>query len=49
MQGRQPPVQAHATQWENKFKLDIPKFQGCLKPEEFFVTEKIEKIDKKGG
>ena len=29
------------------FKLDKPEFQGCLQPEEFLVTEKLEKIDKK--
>jgi hypothetical protein len=40
-------VQAHANQWENEFKLNIPEFQGCLQPEEFLVTKKIEKINKK--
>jgi hypothetical protein len=40
-------VQAHANQWENRFKLNIPEFQGWLQPEDFLVTEKIEKIDKK--
>ena len=44
---RQHRVQAHANQWENRFKLNIPEFQGWLQPEEFLVTEKIEKIDKK--
>jgi hypothetical protein len=27
----------------NGFKLNIPEFQGCLQPEEFLVTEKIDK------
>ena len=27
VQGRCPPVQAHANQWENGFKLNIPEFQ----------------------
>jgi hypothetical protein len=40
-------MQAHATRWVNGFKLNIPKFQGCLQPKEFCVIEKIEKIDKK--
>jgi hypothetical protein len=35
---RQHYVQAHATQWVNGFKLNIPKFQGCLQLEEFHVT-----------
>jgi hypothetical protein len=43
--GHQPLVQAQANWWESGFKLNIPKFQGCLQPEEFLVTEKIEKID----
>jgi hypothetical protein len=47
MQGRQPLAQAHATRWENGFKLDIPEFQGCLQPEEFLVTEKKKKKKKK--
>jgi hypothetical protein len=33
--GRQHCVQAHANQWENGFKLNIPKFQGDLEPKEF--------------
>ena len=44
---RQYRAQAHANQWENRFKLNIPEFQGWLQPEEFLVTEKIEKINKK--
>jgi hypothetical protein len=40
-------VQAQANRWESSFKLDIPEFQGCFKPKEFLVTEKIEKIKKK--
>jgi hypothetical protein len=36
-------TQAHANQWENRFKLNIPEFQGWLQLEEFLVTEKIEK------
>jgi hypothetical protein len=31
----------------NKFKLNIPKFQGWLQPEEFLVIEKLQKFDKK--
>jgi ribosomal protein S15P/S13E len=31
-------AQAHATQWENVFKLNILEFQGWLQPEEFLVT-----------
>ena len=42
-QGCQPPAQAHATWWENGFELDILESQGCLQPEEFLVTEKIDK------
>ena len=49
MQGRQPPVQAHATRWENGFELDIPEFQGCLQPKEFLVTEKIKENRQKEG
>jgi hypothetical protein len=45
--GYQPLVQAQANQWESGFKLNIPKFQGWLQPEEFLITEKIEKINKK--
>jgi hypothetical protein len=45
--GHQPLVQAQANRWESGFKLNIPEFQGWLQPEEFLVTEKIEKIDKK--
>jgi hypothetical protein len=45
--GHQPLVQAQANRWESGFKLDIPEFQGCFQPEEFLVTEKIEKINKK--
>jgi hypothetical protein len=44
---RQYRAQAHANQWENGFKLNIPEFQGWLQPKEFLVIEKIEKIDKK--
>jgi hypothetical protein len=44
---RQYRVQAHANQWKNGFKLNIPEFQGWLQTVEFLVTEKIEKIDKK--
>jgi hypothetical protein len=40
-------AQAHANQWENGFKLNISESQGWLQPEEFLVTRKIEKIDKK--
>jgi hypothetical protein len=40
---RQHRAQAHANQWENKFKLNIPEFQGWLQPEEFLVIEKIDK------
>jgi hypothetical protein len=36
-------VQAHSNQWENGFKLNIPKFQGWLLLEDFLVTEKIDK------
>jgi hypothetical protein len=46
-QGHRSLTQAQATWWENGFKLEILEFQGCLQPEEFLVTEKIEKIDKK--
>ena len=35
MHRRQNHAQAHATWWVDKFKLDIPKFQGNLQPEEF--------------
>jgi hypothetical protein len=35
MQGRQHHTQAHATQWVDRFKLNIPEFQGDLQPEEF--------------
>jgi hypothetical protein len=45
--GHQPLVQAQANRWEFRFKLNIPEFQGWLQLEEFLVTEKIEKIDKK--
>jgi hypothetical protein len=31
----QPLVQAQANRWESHFKLDIPKFNGGLQPEEF--------------
>jgi hypothetical protein len=31
-------AQAHANQWENGFKLNIPEFQGWLQPKEFLVT-----------
>jgi hypothetical protein len=44
---RQHCAQAHANQWENGFKLNILEFQGWLQPEEFLVTEKIEKSTKK--
>ena len=44
---RQHHAQAHANQWENGFKLNIPGFQGWFQPKEFFVIEKIEKINKK--
>jgi hypothetical protein len=43
----QPLVQAQANRWESGFKLNIMEFQGWLQPEEFLITEKIEKIDKK--
>jgi hypothetical protein len=33
--GRQHHAQAHATQWVDGFKLDIPEFQGDLQPKEF--------------
>jgi hypothetical protein len=39
--------QVQANRWVNEFKLNIPEFQDCLQPEEFLVTEKIEKINKK--
>jgi hypothetical protein len=45
--GHQPLIQSQANWWESGFKLNIPEFQGWLQPEEFLVTEKIEKIDKK--
>jgi hypothetical protein len=35
MHGHQHNTQAHATWWVDRFKLDIPKFQGDLQPEEF--------------
>jgi hypothetical protein len=35
MHGRQHHVQAHANQWENGFKLNIPEFERDLQPEEF--------------
>jgi hypothetical protein len=35
MQGRQPPAQAHANQWESGFKLDILEFSRGMQPEEF--------------
>jgi hypothetical protein len=48
--GHQPLIQAHANQWEFGFKLNIPKFQGVLQPEEFLdwvaVVEEI--LDYKG-
>jgi hypothetical protein len=40
---RQHHVQAHAHRRVNWFELDKPEFQGCLQPEEFLVTEKLEK------
>jgi hypothetical protein len=33
--GRQHHVQAHATWWVDRFKLNISEFQGDLQPEEF--------------
>jgi hypothetical protein len=33
--GCQHRAQAHANQWGNIFKLNIPEFQGDLQPEEF--------------
>ena len=30
---RQHRAQAHANQWENRFKLNMPEFQGWLQPE----------------
>jgi hypothetical protein len=39
MHGRQHHAQAHATRWVDGFKLDIPKFQGDLQPEEFMDQE----------
>jgi hypothetical protein len=33
--GHQHHAQAHANQWGNRFKLNIPEFQGDLQPEEF--------------
>jgi hypothetical protein len=33
--GCQHRAQAHATWWVDRFKLDIPKFQGDLQPKEF--------------
>jgi hypothetical protein len=47
MHGRQHHAQAHAHRRVSRFKLDIPEFQGCFQPEEFIVTKKIEKINKK--
>jgi hypothetical protein len=42
---RQHHAQAHANQWENKFKLNISKFQGDLQTKEFLdwvlAVEKI--------
>jgi hypothetical protein len=32
---RQHHAQAHATRWVDRFKLDIPEFQGDLQPKEF--------------
>jgi ribosomal protein S15P/S13E len=46
MHRHQHRAQAHANQWENGFKLNIPEFQGWLQPEEFLVTKEIEKINK---
>jgi hypothetical protein len=40
-------MQTYAHWWVNKFKLNIPKFQGWLQPEEFLVIEKLQKFDKK--
>jgi hypothetical protein len=40
-------AQAHAHRRVNRFKLDKPEFQGYLQHEEFLVTKKVEKIDKK--
>jgi hypothetical protein len=34
-QGRRPPMQAHANQWESGFKLDIPEFSRGMQPKEF--------------
>jgi hypothetical protein len=33
--GCQHHAQAHANQWGNGFKLNIPEFQGDLQPKEF--------------
>jgi hypothetical protein len=33
--GRQHHEQVHANQWGNRFKLNIPEFQGDLQPKEF--------------
>jgi hypothetical protein len=48
--GHQPLIQAHANQWEFDFKLNIPKFQGGLQPEEFldWVAAIEEILDFKG-
>ena len=47
MHGRQHYAQAHATRWVEGFKLNIPKFQGILQPEEFMdrVAEVGEVLD----
>jgi hypothetical protein len=46
----QPLVQAQANRWESDFKLDIPKFNRALQPEEFLdwiaAVEKV--LDFKG-
>ena len=30
-----PSVSYNSNKWESRFKLNIPKFKGCLQPEEF--------------
>jgi hypothetical protein len=44
----QPLVQAQANRWESCFKLDIPKFNGGLQPEEFLNWIAAVLLDFKG-
>ena len=46
-QGCQHLAQAHANRRVSRFKVDTPKFQGCLQPKEFMVTKKNRKFSQK--